>query len=478
VFREQQGVVNKLLSVIKDANFNVLFEESSSVQNRNLHEVELICDASATGAGANIEEEEARLAALRRRIAASLIDELEEQRGILRLGVWRMEGLSTAGQRFQEASDQKDEKAFRTVRAKTTIEDGALVLPAEVLSLVEEEGDSRALLVSDTRERILRVFFPHRKEHFTYVRISHFDSVGALAAITGELADDFDIITSLTRVKTQGDENHLELLLFSNKLPQEKDEVARRDRISSLLAKPALKGLNLRVSYPRSVESALEVGVPPVAKHKWPRRKRSGREAPLRHLSTAEILRQRIAEYSNQETRTPDYRASTLIKRRLDILSQLLAEEGGGEVLPRVFLSFDFAQEVIFREVESLCEELGMKVISGRNPTEIRVFRQAIINRVLNSTAFLGVWTAKKKRATPSPWFFWEWGVAQAAGKPTQLLIHKDIDINAGITITPEQHHMIFDGPDFREKAREVLKLLLQEIRERVVGSTKGRGSI
>lgn len=470
VFREQQGVVNKLLAVIKDANLNVLFEESSSVQNRNLHEVELICDSSAGRAGSSPDEEEARLAALRRRIAAVLIEELEEERGELRLGVRRMGGLLTAWQRFQEASDRAES---RTIRAKTTIDGGELVLPSDIRSLAEEESDSRVLLVSDTRERILRVFFPHRDEHFTYVRISHLDSVGALAAITGELARDFDIMTSLTRVKTQGDENHLELLLYSQELSREQDEDARRDKIADLLSSAELRALNVRISYPRSVESAMVTGSPPSVRkrRRTVRKKRSGDGSALRNLSTTEILRQRITEYSVQEAGTPGYRESAMIKSRLSILSRLLAEEGGGEALPKVFLSFDFQREDLFREVEAICDDLGMRLISGRNPTEMRIFRQAIINRILAASCFLGVWTSRD--GSMSPWFLWEYGVAQGVGKPTQLLIHRGADARAGIRITPEQHHVKFDGPEFRDKAREVLTLLLQEIRDRVVGQGK-----
>src|SRR5690349_3784921 len=46
VFKERQGIVHKLLTIIRDAGLNVLTEESSSVENRDLHQVELIVDAS------------------------------------------------------------------------------------------------------------------------------------------------------------------------------------------------------------------------------------------------------------------------------------------------------------------------------------------------------------------------------------------------------------------------------------------------
>lgn len=462
VFREQQGVVNKLLTVVRDSGLNVLFEESSSVQNRNLHEVHLVCDASAVSSVPEWRQEEVHIASLKRRIAAILINELADYHDQLLLSVDRMDGIYTAWQRYREAQVNGEWSGWES----SAIRDGKLPLPGEMFNRITTTGKARALLVSDTRERLLRVFFPSPDVHFTYVRISHLDSVGALASITGVLADEFDIVTSLTRVKDQGQENHFELLLFNETLPAEEDERRRRQRIETLLSISSLASLNLRVSYPTSVESAAGEGIPLTAK----RRSRRKRKAPavdqeLANLSTAAILQRRLSEYTEDRIGLSQFEEAEKLSRRLKILNKLAVEEGGIHLGTTVFLSFEFARPDIFQGVEKICKDLGLAVISGQNPNEEKIFRQAIINRVLDADCFLGVWTGMGGRLTP--WFLWEYGVAQAVGKPCELLLHREVDKEMSIRITPEQHHNVFSGVDFVDYAREALGRLRNVVRKR-----------
>lgn len=95
VFRERQGIVHKLLSIVRDAEMNVLVEESSSVENRNLHEIELLVDTSAVFGrqdNSNIIREAAE--ALQRRIIAICIEELALMNGTPRLKVSPVKGIS------------------------------------------------------------------------------------------------------------------------------------------------------------------------------------------------------------------------------------------------------------------------------------------------------------------------------------------------------------------------------------------------
>ncbi|MEM6783907.1 MAG: hypothetical protein AAF624_09270, partial [Bacteroidota bacterium] len=98
VFREQQGVVHKLLSIIKDAELNILIEESSSVENRDLHQIELIVDASTVMSFSDGGENDIYKAIrdFERRVIALCIDELDFMNGSPRIKVSPLKGLRQA----------------------------------------------------------------------------------------------------------------------------------------------------------------------------------------------------------------------------------------------------------------------------------------------------------------------------------------------------------------------------------------------
>jgi hypothetical protein len=266
IFKEQQGVVHKLLTVVRDADLNVLTEESSSVENRDLHQVELIVDASEPFGG-RIETGDllAATRALERRIAAYCIDDLAFVEGKPRLKVRPMKGLYTAYQRYYEAV--QDKSVAKPKVERTMVYRGSLGLPDDCLELLKRYQPLRALMSSDTKERILRILFPPPDVQFTFVRISHLDSKGALAQITGELAQVFDIVTSLTRIQRQGNQNDFELMVYSKQYPRPEDEGIRRQIIDNLLSNPNFERLGLEIAYPIKVWERSGSGRPPKGGH-------------------------------------------------------------------------------------------------------------------------------------------------------------------------------------------------------------------
>ena len=103
VLRERPGVVNKLLNIIAAQHLNVLTEESSSVENRDLHAIELIVNAPATSNGAQSEiVEEQRMRALERRIVALTIEDLKFEGPKPLLKVSKMMGLRNALRKFEQ----------------------------------------------------------------------------------------------------------------------------------------------------------------------------------------------------------------------------------------------------------------------------------------------------------------------------------------------------------------------------------------
>lgn len=462
-FLERPGVVNKLLRIVADEGLNVLNEESSSVENRDLHTVELIVDTRSAG---RTERDIERMQALEHRILALCVEDLNFERTEPRLRVKRMKGLYSAYEKFQRSGNRAQK--VRPFQDTSFISNRRIHLPSGVTELLPPQRPLRTLLVSDTKERLLRAFFPSEHDGFTYVRVAHHDSPGALAAITRELAKAFDIVNSLTRIQSQGSQNDLELLLYSRQLPSQADDLGRREIIEDLLSNTRLKHLNLLVSYPESVASAERLGTSPQpskSRINFREQKQVARinERYMRQ-STAIVLQSRVEEYERLVERQPSFVKGDRLQQRLKKLRELLRIEGESNPQPRIFVSYDFSRTDLANIVSQKLKRLRCKLVTGANPDEtLGAFRDVIIDRISTCDAFLGIWT-KRDDGLESPWLLWELAVAQASKRQFRLLIQEGIDPEKYIKINPERHHRVFKDSMFQNESDIAIRRLLDDV--------------
>lgn len=467
IFKEQQGIVHKLLTVVRDAELNVLTEESSSVENRDRHQIELIVDASEPFGG-RFEPEDLVTAtrALERRIASLCIDELAFVEGKPRIKVRPMKGLFTAYQRYHEALNDKSVAKPKVER--TMVYKGSLAIPDSCLEMLRRYQPLRGLMSSDTKERILRVLFPPPDVQFTFVRISHHDSKGALAQITGELAQVFDIVTSLTRIQRQGNQNDFELMLYSKQYAQPDQEETRRQIIDNILSDAKFEKLGLEIAYPEKVWQRSGSGRAPRGGNQVAFEKNviTPKVSPeTLQKSTAVIIREKIDEYVRlKESHHPFSRRRELDVRHAFLHRLLLEEDIEASSTREIFISYQFSREDLFTQVRARMDHAGCKPITGRDPDEESVFRTVIVKRIKLSQGFIGVWTGENSLI--SPWLVWELGVAQALNKPYRLLIHRSVDPKVWQPINPEKNHTLFTETEFAASFDKAVLHLLDDIKE------------
>lgn len=465
VFEERPGIVHKLASAIKDTSLNILYEESAAIEGGLYHRCEMLVDAELQYA--RFDEHQSRdrlvLSSIERRLKAICLNELILDGTRPRLKVRRMEGLRNAWTRYSSVDPTKQ----RCVVARTSIEHGVLVVPDAISVLVDQAPPHRAILISDTKERLLRVLLPHGDMHFTYIRVGHNDSIGALAEITDALAKAFNAVLTLTRVKTQSRRNDVEVLLFSDEFSRAGDEETRRCIAETLLSSSGLAHLNIEVAYPqRAGTRGPGVHAPtPTASISWKMQRGSvPTEAEMFEKSTSEILRVRVEDYRRRLRVEKELGESSKLRGRLDAAKILLSLEDDDSLpAPKIFVSFDFSHLKLRDLVGQHLTDKGCEVADGHNPSEEQSFRDAIRRRIQSSTGFIAVWKMRDDN-TFSPWLLWELGVAQAAGLPYCLFVHNGVKESPHLRINPEKHHVVFEDLEFENKFLERLPHFMREV--------------
>ena len=252
---DKPGVVRKLASAVRSKGLNILYEVSGPIENRRLHRAEFLVDAR----NFYRKFEEYRIANLDRVVLSEIerwlkafcINELVFDGSRLRLKVRPMEGFRNAHRNYYSCLSESKFKS-QTFQERSTISQGKIVLPENILNAIPDK-QKRVLLISDTKDRVLRAFFLQPDEHYTYVRVLHNDSEGSLATISSCLAEHFFTVTTLSRLKKQGQRNDVELLLFCPHFPLEIQDGKRKELIEQVLSQNKLKHLDIEVSYPEAV---------------------------------------------------------------------------------------------------------------------------------------------------------------------------------------------------------------------------------
>jgi len=454
-FSERQGLVNSVLEALKAADLSVLQAETVSVENRSFHQLEIVVDARRfIDKDKDIPEAE-HINSLERRLVAYCIHDLAlNTQGEPMLKVRKMKGLHNAYNRYCEL--QKASPKIRSVHERSYVESKAILLPHRIKSKIAKLNKDRYLLVSDTKERILRVFLPNTDAGFTLIRIIHKDTVGVLAAITQSLSAKFDIITSLTKIKQQDGKNHIELILSSTEYPGRDKENERRAIINDCLKQRHLSEYALEIGYPEKIGKSCNLSKVVANKEES-----SYEESELLDEETSEIIKKRFSELN--ETQSHNTKNKITNKRKMDWLRKLNSLEQSPQLNTRIFVSFDFNDDAYFNKFSQVACQNELDITTGKSPGEKPTMREAIIDRINQCDCFMGIWT-KRTNGEFSPWLLWELGVAQALHKPFKLLMAPDIDPDTWQRINPEANQYTFHPLDFEQIANDAIASLLENM--------------
>lgn len=476
VFFESAGVVRKITRALKDLEIDILYQESASIENGRFHRVELLIDPRTQYGRFEGQEnpDRAVLGSIERRLKARCLNDLIFDGSRARLKARRMEGLRNAWLEYRERSDET------TAVERSIVNSSMLVMPSEVIAALGNPPPERAILISDTKDRLLRVMFPNNFTGFTYIRVTHNDSVGAIAAITDRLSDAFNAILTLNRLKTQGERNDVELLLFCEEYPGIEDDKTRQGIAETLLDNPAVHHLDILVTYPERSGARGKKGAQPVVNRAvtWKSITNVVSLEPEYHgESTVSILRDRIDKYAKGIHSASDLATGNSIRNRIDAAKRLLVHEGL-DTLPRptVFVSYDFEHQELYDIAAPQLTRRKCEVTNGKDAFEVDRFRDVIRERIRRSSGFIAIWKMRDDD-TFSPWLVWELGVAQAFEIPFCILVHKNVAEAPHVRINPETHHIDFIDSNFKDKLTKRLPKFIEDVAKREGAVIRRRAS-
>jgi len=438
--KDRPGVVQRLLNAISLLGINIELEESSAINRLNHHSVNLLVDWSSSSFPPHESTPLQRqrysdwqsLFPLRDARCVRLFECIMAQCG--HLIVWEEVGHTKLPRLFIRplgAHHVRPHHSTKVQRDPSHPLQIRIPIPPEILGPLHNHlgtspgDDLHYVLLSETEERVLRVFFPRPSliPRILHLGFYHRDLPGALAAISTLLAgESFNILTSLLR-KTSPDRSVWEVML----------EYRGSDRIPGTTVEDQAAWVAQRLS---SCDRLYELrGFAPyefeVGGTLYPKRKSSSsRRIPIQGTSELadssstdrdidDILLSRA-----KEARAALAGADAEVDRLLELVQAAIEKRK-----PSVFLSFPHYARAHARLVEeSLKENYNVLIY---DPRGAEVITEAVRDMISQADYFIGIWHHDDGLATDggqfgiSPWMPFEYGIATALGKPS-MVVHSD----------------------------------------------------
>ena len=435
------GLFRKLLKALSMKDIDLLYHAVGPLENGTLLRVEFLVDAKAfydeyrkymTLKTDTRNADYHILSELEIWLKSLLIDHLDFDGKRARLKVRPMEAFRRTWETFREYRDDEDYQP--PAKGKATIRNGSLELP-KAISDVIPMSTKKIMFTSDTKDRMLRGILFSPLDSCTYLRIEHNDEIDSSAIISDALSTNFLVLTSLSRVRSQGDKSVIEYMLYSPEMPLLVQEESRRNLINIILSSSNLKTLDLLISYPNSVGSIGPIPFEPANIDNDPALTTCISDlVPLeQNLMTelsGKILRDRMNKHYENITRPGDLGNSLNSKIIHSACRELLLKLGHEKLEQSpIFISYSFQFEELFRTLEKVLLDMRYHIITGKDIESSDAYRKTIISRIKSCNGFIGIWKFDEK-AGPikfSPWLSWELGIAQSCEMPTRIFPHRNL---------------------------------------------------
>jgi hypothetical protein len=487
ILKDRPGVVNQLLESVAAQGGNVLYLDSSSIEQERYHRVEAIVDFRPL-----LFEHRSlppdRLAAL---VGGILLSDCSDS------VVW-LDRRPKVKVNPMRSLRRMDEALARIANPQTLIvgcdvkKDGYIVLPPELIDDINHEmqrgfcghppisSDSSYLLTSDTKERTFHVHVLSKRQLVLWCAIRHKDCPGALAAITASLKGaKITILTSLNRLEEHLGASWFEAVLAcdewrrSDDTPLDAALDLMRENVARILASvPA--SYECRV-YFKSDEANDAVLAKRVAATRTPLRDQRIAEPLEQWLTRATERLERLERRSNQPGARPgssshdssDFEEPA--ERRALALGLAEVRRISNRRRHKVFLSIAHtsANAELVAAVRDICKSMDFEMDLVDSTERDLGVRAEIRRRIELSTHFLGVWTdsrwdihlhrsrrrpgnrngpvaaerepppsaapgsrrdeGRERRPRPSPWCLWEIAAAEVLARPSRVLIQEGL---------------------------------------------------
>jgi hypothetical protein len=484
------GVVGRLIEAISSLNINITSLESSAIDRLHRHTVDMVGDLATAK---NLNRDQSKRSILHHYSKFESLLPLHDM-GYIRLFesivahcgdslAWStLLGRTVPMLRIQPIA--KSERGFSAPATLRSVRDlhaslakgapdprspqratadsyhVALKLPDQIStrlrnSIGQVAGEPlKYLLLSDTDERNLRIFFPTSAatERLLHIGFYHTDQPGALARLTDAVARaKFNILTSLIR-NVNAEQNVWEVLLQYHGMepfpkfvtPLEMCGWLAEQVSKSALHPQLLLGLNVEIGlpkYPRLSQHTAEK-VPLV-----PQPGETGSKASLGpKASAAALLDQRAEELPSRQLGEFEEHSLRLI--------QLVQKRVTRGLIPRVFVSYP---KNASRHALALRSALGTDYEwdEYQEPDGENILAQ-VQSKILTCDYFIGIWHHDETLPTAhgkynvSPWMPFEYGLAFAEDKRS-IIVHSDrLDERVWRRINPGIANPEYTDLDFR----------------------------
>lgn len=481
------GVVNEILQTIKENGINILSLETNSINSQNLHQIELIVDARRYSNTPydklyydrkdNLEINQLR--DLKRQIIARVVDNIHFVGIKPRIKINRIYGLYDAAYTFTKYQKDYPTHKYLSPKFGTTFVNSTekkelypskITLPKTIREsliscLTQGKKDKSAkeikyLPISDTKDRFLRVYFFHKDDKVISFTLQHREIVGAVATITSSIsAAHFNILTSHSRVDKFGEKAITDFVVIH----PEKDNLTLNELIekleNALSNKELINVYEVKICYPDKYNSNANF-------------KKLELSDSLVYLKESKETTESRLLLKYQELDENKNDLSEKDKLRLNLLAKLLREENLREPASgkkSVFVSLPFDNSNLTQIVEGMLSNHNLDSVTGWDLSQGDTIREELKNRIENCDFFLGIWTKDKgikaynDKWFPSPWLFWEWGIAEGKNKISRLILSKDIENDILQRIASDQPHLNYKH-DIKKPLEKAIRYFVSKI--------------
>lgn len=468
------GVVKKLVDALSYLGINIETEESSSINYLNNHSINLMVDISTSDLGDfkttrksvirsyqkykhNCPVHDYRYLKIFEAIVAFCGDsiEYEDVSGEKRLSLY----IRPVGNGKYLNTDKSTISSSENMYAR-------IELPPKIIhkvkSITQSVNEERIpyLILSDTRERNLRIFFPKNKtlERLLHVGIYHKDVPGALSSSLELIANsDFNILTSLLRKQNFSESIWEAILEFKGGKPFPKSK--KQEGMHQWVAETMLKGyddsFNLK-------EYDLKVGNPLYPKVSNPSQVRINDllgqdlgENVKKHFDIKEKVNGSIQKLNGNGM-------DSSYGNEMGLLLNTIKQRVETENLPSIFLSYPRNANKHARLIKDQFKE-RYSFIEYQDPDGDNIIKQ-VMERIKNCDYFMGIWHHDESlpenggKFNVSPWMPFELGVALSENKDIIIIRSEKISDKVVKRLIPHLSIPAYSDLFFQSKFLKILE--------------------
>ncbi len=444
------GVVKKLIDALSYLKINIETEESSSINHLNHHSINLIVNISSSKMPSAPTRESVQRMYHQYRHVCPIYDykylkifeaimafcgdsiEYEDVSGKKRLSLY-VHPLEKRNFKFQEPSVIKSGQKLSAIIDLPP----PLIKNIRLITEIESNKDIPYLILSDTKERNLRIFFPKNNTvpKLIHIGVYHSDRPGALSTILELFANsDFNILTSLLRKQTTSISIWEAILEFrgKNSFPKFSNGEQKHRWVAKTLIKRykwnfGIRNYDLKIGeplYPKGDKKEL-VRLNSILNTT---KKIKGK----RKFDIGDQVKNTIERLSAKEN-VKNYELNELfntLKKRVGILSR-----------PSIFLSYPHTADKHAKLIKSHLK--NKYAVIDYYDADGKIIHEQVIDRIKGCDYFIAVWHFDESlplnngKYNVSPWMPLELGIALSENKKILMIRSEKLPDEVWKRITP-----------------------------------------